>query len=77
MTVLRDSASKVCAVDAWNGPKTPDRRRYAYNESADEPASLIESEPVDVEREAPSDDTEAVEDRVKDQPADKPSGFEE
>jgi hypothetical protein len=43
------------------GPKSKDRRRFSYNEGADEPARLIEKEAIDIERENPADETEPVE----------------
>ena len=43
------------------GPKQKDRRHRSYDESSDESAALIQREPVDVEKETPADDTEAVE----------------
>lgn len=58
------------------GPKVPDRRHYSYDESADEPASLIESEAADVERETPADNTEPVQ-RIEDRDDAAPDAFEE
>ncbi len=43
------------------GPKRKDRRHYSYDEGADEPSGLIDSESTDIERESPIDDTEPVE----------------
>ena len=37
------------------------RRRNAYHEGADEPAKLIEMEPVEVEMEVPAEENEPVE----------------
>jgi hypothetical protein len=62
--------------DILLGPKARDRRRYSYNESTDEPASLIETETTDIEKETPSDETEPVE-RIKDQEGVAPPAFEE
>jgi hypothetical protein len=59
-----------------SGPKQKDRRRYSYDEGADEPARLIENEATDVERECPADDNEPVE-RIKDQDGGAPPAFEE
>jgi hypothetical protein len=58
------------------GPKTRDRRHYSYDESADEPPSLIENESTDIESETPEDETEPVE-RVKDQESGVLPAFEE
>ena len=58
------------------GPKARDRRRYSYDESTDEPPSLIETETTDIEKETPSDETEPVE-RIKDQEGVAPPAFEE
>jgi hypothetical protein len=41
-------------------PKTRHPRR-SYNENVDEPAKLIESEPVDVEAETPAEENAPVE----------------
>jgi hypothetical protein len=57
------------------GPKQKDRRHRSYDEGSDEPATLIESEAVDVEKEVPADETEPVE-RVKDD-TEAPPAFEE
>jgi hypothetical protein len=58
------------------GPKQKDRRQHSYNESVDEPAALIQGEPVDIERETPADDTEPVE-RTRDRDTQEPPAFEE
>jgi hypothetical protein len=43
------------------GPKLKDRRHRSYNEDADEPRGLIDTEATDIEMEHPIDDTEPVE----------------
>jgi hypothetical protein len=58
------------------GPKLKDRRHRSYNESADEPRGLIDSEATDVEMEHPSDDTEPME-QVQDEEATVRPMFEE
>ncbi len=57
------------------GPKRKDRRHYSYDESADEPAGLIDEESADVEAEHPIDDTEPVE--QVDKGEDKTASFED
>jgi hypothetical protein len=42
------------------GPKRRDRH-YSYDESVDEPAKLIEDEPVDIEEEVPAEGNRPVE----------------
>ncbi|MEX0751799.1 MAG: hypothetical protein WD073_02605 [Xanthobacteraceae bacterium] len=42
------------------GPKRR-KRHYSYDESVDEPAKLIEEEPVEVEKEVPGEENEPVE----------------
>ena len=58
------------------GPKSKDRRKTAYDESANEPPQLIEKEVTDIEEENPSDDTEPMQ-RVEDQNKIRPPAFEE
>jgi hypothetical protein len=58
------------------GPKQKDRRHHSYDESCDEPAALIQGEPVDVEKETPADQTEPVE-RVRDSDIGTPPAFDE
>ena len=44
--------------------ETPPKKRprhYSYDESVDEPARLLEQEPVEIEQETPLEDTEPVE----------------
>ena len=41
-------------------PKLP-QKRHSYNESVDEPAKLIEDEPVEVEQEIPAEENEPLE----------------
>ena len=43
------------------GPKLRDRRHRSYNEGANEPQGLIDSEATDIEMEHPSDDNEPME----------------
>jgi hypothetical protein len=43
------------------GPKLKDRRHRSYDEGADEPRGLIDTEATDIEVEHPIDDTEPVE----------------
>ena len=43
------------------GPKLKDRRHRSYDEGADEPRGLIDTEATDIEMEHPIDDTEPVE----------------
>lgn len=57
------------------GPKVRDQR-HSYDESTNEPASLIANEPADVEEETPSDDTEPVE-RISSEENTEPPAFEE
>lgn len=56
------------------GPKR--ESHHSFDESVDEPASLIESETVDVEEANPSDGNEPVQ-NVQDQPQGRPPAFEE
>jgi hypothetical protein len=58
------------------GPKLKDRRHYSYDEGADEPASLIDKESTDIEKENPIDDTDPVE-QVEEQEGNTPPIFEE
>lgn len=58
------------------GPKRKDRRRYSYNESADEPAPLVEREGTDIEKDNPIDDTDPVE-QADEQEGTTPPIFEE
>jgi hypothetical protein len=58
------------------GPKLKDRRHYSYDEGADEPASLIDKESTDIEKENPIDDTDPVE-QVEEQEENTPPIFEE
>jgi len=52
------------------------QRHHSYDESVDEPARLIENEPVEVEAEVPAEENEPVErNEQEDKPA--PSAFEE
>jgi len=58
------------------GPKLKDRRHRSYDEGADEPRGLIDSEATDIEMEHPIDDTEPVE-QVQDEEATVRPMFEE
>jgi hypothetical protein len=58
------------------GPKSKDRRRSSYNESADEPPRLIEKEAIDIEKETPADETEPMQ-QVEDQEGVRPPAFED
>ncbi len=60
---------------ASNIPKRR-QKHYAYDESVNEPATLIEDEPVDIEEAAPAEENEPVESIEKDTVPD-PSAFEE
>ena len=51
-------------------------RKKPYDESIDEPAKLIENEPVEVERETPEEDNQSVE-QVEDKNKSNASAFEE
>lgn len=42
------------------GPKRKEKH-YAYDESVDEPAPLLEDQPVDIERAVPAEENEPVE----------------
>jgi len=45
-----------------SGEVVPKRKKHcSYNENVDEPAKLIQDEPVEIEREAPAEDNESVE----------------
>jgi uncharacterized protein YfcZ (UPF0381/DUF406 family) len=48
-----------CANNQGSGPKK--ERHHAYDESVDETAKQIESEPVEVEAEVPAEENEPVE----------------
>ncbi|MGO9008019.1 MAG: hypothetical protein ACLQIQ_19075 [Beijerinckiaceae bacterium] len=37
------------------------QRHYSYDESVDEPAKLIENEPIEIEAEVPAEENEPVE----------------
>ncbi len=64
-------------ADPTAGPKLKDRRRASYNESTDEPASLINNETTDIEKEIPSDETTPVERIKKDEADDESAAFTE
>jgi len=57
-----------------HGPKR--QKHYSYNENVDEPAKLIEDEPVEIEREVPAEDKEPVESSEGDEKPASPA-FEE
>lgn len=50
-----------------NGPKRKDKH-LSYDESVDEDAKLIESEPVEIEAEVPAEENEPVEGDKDDEP---------
>jgi hypothetical protein len=52
------------------------KRHHSYDESVDEPAKLIESEPVELEEEVPAEENEPVERIEQDENSDTPA-FEE
>jgi len=52
------------------------RRHYSYDESLDESAKLIADEPVEVEKEAPAEESEPVETAEQDDSG-APPAFEE
>lgn len=52
------------------------QKHYSYNESLDEPASLISHEPTDVEGETPAEDNEPIE-AVEQNSAEAARAFEE
>ena len=56
----------------------PKRRRkhHSYDESVDEPAKVIEDEPVEIEKETPAEDNEPIE-RVDDPEKPDSAAFEE
>jgi hypothetical protein len=57
------------------GPKLK-QKHHSYDESVDEPAKLIEAEPVDVEAETPADENEPIEGDEEDGKSQMPA-FEE
>ena len=59
---------------ARSGPKQP-KRTLSYDEGDDEPAKLIEDEPVEIEEEIPAVGNEPVE-RIEEGKSDPPA-FEE
>ncbi|HUB64321.1 MAG TPA: hypothetical protein VL996_07735 [Methylocella sp.] len=62
------------AANDRGGPKKD--KHYSYNESVDETAKLIDTEPVEVEAEVPAEENEPIEStQEKDNPA--PPLFEE
>jgi hypothetical protein len=66
----------ACQTATVRGPKQRDRRHQSYDEGSDESATLIKSEPVDIEKETPADDTKPVERVTSDETENLP-GFEE
>jgi hypothetical protein len=58
-----------------SAPRQP-QRRYSYNESVDEPANLIEDEPVDIQQETPAQESEPVE-RIEERNGPRSPAFEE
>ena len=51
-------------------PRRP--RHYSFDESLDEPAKLLADEPVDLERETPTEENEPVESTEATEPAQAP-----
>jgi hypothetical protein len=49
---------------------------HSYDESVDEPAKLIEQEPVEIEEEIPAEENDSVE-RVEENNKSDPPAFEE
>ena len=60
---------------AANGPRTPERR-HSYDENLDEPAKLIENEPVDTQTETPEQGNVPVESIERDDQS-SPPAFED
>lgn len=58
-------------------PGPPSKRRTPPSEQTDEAPGLVESEPVDIEREAPLGENEPVERAPPDRPGSEPPAFEE
>lgn len=52
------------------------QRHYSYNESLDDSAKLIADEPVEIEKESPSEESESIE-RMKTNDSERPPAFEE
>ena len=52
------------------------QKHYSYDESVDEPAKLIDDEPVEVEHEVPAEENEPIETIDKDRNRETPA-FEE
>lgn len=67
----------MMSATGWSNAGIPKRRQrhHSYDESVDEPESLINDEPVDIEKEVPAEESEPVE-RVEENSADSPT-FEE
>ena len=57
------------------GPKQREKH-HSYNETVDDPAKLIDTETVEIEKEAPAEDNEPVE-RIEEENTSKPPAFEE
>jgi hypothetical protein len=57
------------------GPKQREKH-HSYNETVDEPAKLIDTETVEIEKEAPAEDNEPVE-KIEEENTSKPPAFEE
>jgi len=64
----------LCSPSGEIVPKP--KKHYSYNENVDEPAKLIQDEPVEIEREAPAEDNESVE-RGEDNDKPESPAFEE
>lgn len=67
--------TKAAGAEDRAGPKTRDKH-YSYDESVDESAKLIDSEPVEIEAEVPSEENEPVENNRQDEKP-PPPVFEE
>ena len=66
------------AIGAESSPVVPKRRQkhYSYDENVDEPAKLIEDEPVEIEEERPAEENRPVEGAEEDDKSELPA-FEE
>jgi hypothetical protein len=55
-----------------NAPRKP-KQRHSYDENLDEPAKLIENEPVDAERGTPEEENDPIENVERDEPSGPPA----
>lgn len=69
---MKKAQGRAAATIGRNVPK----RRHSYDENLDEPAKLIESEPVDAEAESPEVENVPVENVESDEPY-SPPAFED